>query len=263
LNGYDFQSAIQKIRASGAVAWVAIALAAGAAVVTGWQLFMLAVAVFTPTPRPLADPGKTTKQIEQYTAMLDSSVKQADGRTLFILPVNPKSVAEQAKEPVAEEPKEPPAPTSYGGPGVIAMMNGLVWFDNGTQLEVGEEANGVGVVAISAPWDSRLRWRGVEFTVPLFEKDRVVAPKSRSAAEEKLGGLAATPVAKPADSAKSPDQSPEKSPEKPPEHPPEHAPDPKPSTNPEPKATETPPAVPPPAEPAPAKPGTSDPPKPQ
>lgn len=200
MNGQEYQTAFEKVRAAGAATWLAVALTSGAVAIAGWQGVLLFKAILTPTPKPIADPGKTEKQIEQYAAMLDGSVKQADGRTLFILPINPKAAAEAPVQEVAEVPKEPPTPTTYGGPGVIAFINGTVWFDNGAQLSTGEERDGVSVVGMSPPWDARLRWRGVEFTVPLFEKDRLVAPKSKTPAEEKLGTLGPTPVAKPPES---------------------------------------------------------------
>jgi hypothetical protein len=50
-----------------------------------------------------------------------------------------------------------------------------VWFDDGRRMRIGDpEKNETEVLAVNAPWNAVLKWKGVEFTVPLFQRDTVV-----------------------------------------------------------------------------------------
>ena len=131
-------------------------------------------ALLAPTPAALEAKSEEKRQAEQQAGVFAGYVTQIDGRSLFIVPAPPSTeVAEETPEETI-----PTAPTRYGGPGVIAAINGAVWFSDGTRRVVGEaEKDGLAVVSVNAPWDIGVRWRGVEFTVPVFERDRTVMPR--------------------------------------------------------------------------------------
>lgn len=116
------------------------------------------------------------------TVELSPLVEQIDGRSPFFVPdapvPPPKPVVVQKEEPARPPPVIPP-PSRYGGPAIVAMIDGKVWFDNGSRLEVGEEDGGVAVRRIDAPWSATVRWKDVEFDVPLFERDAIVTPKPK------------------------------------------------------------------------------------
>ncbi len=74
---------------------------------------------------------------------------------------------------------------SYDGPAIIAMVMDTVWFTDGLKLSVGDDAKeDVEVVEVLAPWEAILKWKGKEFTVPLFARDKlVVSPGEKKPAE--------------------------------------------------------------------------------
>lgn len=109
------------------------------------------------------------KQVGLYTSAMEERVKQINGRSMFFVPPAPAEVAEKEKEPEDEGPA--PEPTRYGGPDVIAVVNGTVWFGNDRRIAVGEERDGIKVVSVGeSPWSVKLEWRGVEFDVQVFER---------------------------------------------------------------------------------------------
>jgi hypothetical protein len=65
------------------------------------------------------------------------------------------------------------------------MIMDTVWFSDGMKLSVGDEAReDVEVVEVLAPWNAVLKWKGKEFTVPLFARDNlVVKPDEKKPAE--------------------------------------------------------------------------------
>ncbi|MCA9298086.1 MAG: hypothetical protein KDA28_03410 [Phycisphaerales bacterium] len=102
---------------------------------------------------------------------------EIDGRSVFFVPRRPDPPPPPVVERRDTEDRPPSVPTRYGGPAVVAMMNGAVWFANGERLEPGQEAAGVRVIETKAPWSVRLEWSGGEFDVDLFRRDGVVFPK--------------------------------------------------------------------------------------
>lgn len=112
------------------------------------------------------------KQLDAFNERLKRYTAQVNGRSLF---VTPRAVATaDAPPPPVSEDREPVKPTRYGGPSVIAMINGAAWFSNGKRVAVGEEADGVRVLSLNAPWSVHVVWEGVEFDVGLFDRDSVV-----------------------------------------------------------------------------------------
>lgn len=112
------------------------------------------------------------KQLDAFSERLNRYTAQVNGRSLFVAP---RAVAAADTPPIPEpETREPLRPTRYAGPSVIAMINGAAWFSNGKRVAIGEEADGVRVLSLNAPWSVHVLWEGVEFDVGLFERDAVV-----------------------------------------------------------------------------------------
>jgi hypothetical protein len=117
------------------------------------------------------------EQAQQRDAQMAGYIAQIHGRSLLIKPAAPE--VEVAAEPVNETPTDPPKPTVYGGPALTAMMFDSAWFADGSRLNVGEEPkNGLAVVSLNPPWEATVKWRDVEFKVPLFERDKLIIKAS-------------------------------------------------------------------------------------
>lgn len=150
----------------GMVALGAIVLVFVVASVTGWTFVRDA---WTLRPESVA-PTEAEVQ-EGYASAMEERLAQIRGRSMFFVPPAPAEVAEQENEEAPEDEGPAPKPTRYGGPDVVAVVNGAVWFTNERRVPVGEEEGGVRVVSVeNSPWTVRLEWRGVEFDVPVFER---------------------------------------------------------------------------------------------
>ncbi len=160
----------------GAPGKAALALLVGGVAATGATVPGLVRALLAPSAQGESAAGSDAQRVEQHGAAFDKQIAQIDGRSLFLVPGPPKAAAPEPEPEVpAGPPPPPPKPTSYGGPGIIAMINGTVWFENGKRLSEGSPAeDDVRVVAIKAPWEVRLEWKGVEFDVKFFPRDTVV-----------------------------------------------------------------------------------------
>jgi hypothetical protein len=158
----------------GKIALFAFACAAAALLVSSRHLVS---AVATPAASLAAASGSSLERQQQYASVLEANLKQTDGRSLFFIPSAPPPPPPPPAAVVDDRPPPPPPPPArYGGPSIIAMLNDTVWFENGKKLGVGTAEDGLKVVSLNAPWSAVLEWKGVEFTVDLFKKDRVVAP---------------------------------------------------------------------------------------
>lgn len=120
-----------------------------------------------------AAPDREEAQIEAFRRSLEEHIAQVDGRSLFFTPGPPRPPRVEPQV-VDSRPREPLAPTRYGGPSIIAMVNGAVWFSDGQRLEPGQSGRGVEVVSMDPPWRANVRWQGGEFDVLLFARDGIV-----------------------------------------------------------------------------------------
>lgn len=176
-------------RRLGRVSWLALALAVAAAAALAVTVGPLVRALLIPAPGDAGEEAQERRQrLESYRRSMEDRVAQAIGRSMFWVPPAPDAAEEAGEEPEAEpEPAgPPPRPSRYGGPEVIAVINGAVWFENDDVVRVGESAGGVGVVSVDgSPWTVRLTWRGVEFDVEIFERttQRFLAPRRDDDAE--------------------------------------------------------------------------------
>jgi hypothetical protein len=160
----------------GAVALVVLVLSAGAPI----------RALLTPAPRAPAEPGARDSTIADA---IERRVARIDGRSLFFVPAEPPPPPPPAVARDDSPPGPPPPPSTYRGPGLVAMINGVAWFSDGTRLAPADEADGdLRVVRLVPPWEAVVEWRGAEFTVSLFERDRVVLPDREPASAGRDAG---------------------------------------------------------------------------
>jgi hypothetical protein len=164
---HTMSGAWRTLGAPGAVALAAALLACIAAVA---QAPGLASAIASKAPPAAEEAADDTKRIEAFRAGVDAHVKQFAGRSMFFVPPAPPPPP-PPPEPVDDTPVEDPPPSSYGGPAIVAMVGDTVWLADGTRLALASSAaSDIDVVSINPPWGARLKWRGVEFDVPLFDR---------------------------------------------------------------------------------------------
>lgn len=160
------------VRRLGLGAWVAVfaAIVAIVAPINPGARFVRSL--FTPNPPAPSQPGDPKKNAEQRAAEFAAMLAQFDGRSLMRTPAPPST---EANKPAEDPDKPPPPPTIYGGPPIIAMVNGDVWFADGTVLSAGDDAkDDLKIVKTNPPWDATVTWKGVEFKVELFARNQVV-----------------------------------------------------------------------------------------
>jgi len=156
------------------LAWAAIGVGAIALLALGSALWPTLVAIVTPGPESAeAAEQDQERRIAQFNERLVHALALAQGRSMFVVPPAPDAIAQAEREKAkaaAAAPDEGPAPARYSGPDPIAVINNTVWFSDSTQIAVGKERGGIRVVSVDrAPWTVRLKWRNVEFDVPIFE----------------------------------------------------------------------------------------------
>lgn len=182
----------------GGVACVVLVLLA--LVVCAPFAWRFARAWFMPAPSAFAAKDDTKERAQQYAAAFEPYVKQLDGRSLFYEPSAPGSEGEVAVEPEEEIDPSQPAPTRYDGPAIQAVVLDSVWFADGQRVKAGAGKVGdMEVVSTNAPWDVKVRWRGTEFTVPFFERDKVIFKAAKGAGG--AGGSGADDASPPAAAA--------------------------------------------------------------
>lgn len=108
------------------------------------------------TPR---DPGKAERDFETAA---DQHLARVEGRSLFAIPQPPRADAAQDRGP---------KPTVYGGPALLAFVNGAAWFADGQRLSTAEpKGKSLRLVKADPPWSVRVEWEGAEFDVELFKR---------------------------------------------------------------------------------------------
>ena len=157
----------------GAPGLVAAAVIASAAIASALMLPGLVGALLTPGPAPVALPDDAAGD---HAVRMEMFRKQTDGRTMFFVPAKPPAPPVVVSRGEGDAlPPPPPPPSTYGGPAPIGMVFDTVWFADGQKVKSGEEGTaGVKVVRLEPPWAAVLDWKGVEFTVKVFERDSVV-----------------------------------------------------------------------------------------
>lgn len=159
----------------------AVLLGALALAVIGWGVVSVAGVLLGPSPKALTSNTIDKEQAAKRATQFDGYLAQINGRSLLITPAPPSK--DEPAPPVDETPKDPPRPSVYGGPALTAMMLDSAWFSDGSRLVAGGEGKGeLKVLGLNPPWDVKVEWRGVEFDVPLFDRNKVVFKESSSSA---------------------------------------------------------------------------------
>lgn len=156
---------------------VALVMAAVAIVIVAAASPALVRALLAPAPEaPSVAEAERQSRPPDYAAL----VGQIDGRSLFFIPDRPPA---PPPPPVARDdrpPPPPPPPSRYGGPALMAMLGDIAWFADGKVLKVGEESGSIRLVSLDPPWSAVIEWQEVEFTVPLFDRDTMLTPRTES-----------------------------------------------------------------------------------
>lgn len=202
----QLKAAWNRLTLAGRVA-AGLGVLAGAVVLfSGWGLVR---ALLVPSAGAQVAAKEDKAQAEKLKGSFDAWTAQTEGRSLFLVP-GPK-VAVVEKPPEVPTATAETKPASYGGPGIIAMINDRVWFDDGKIIAAGGEKDGdVRVVSLDAPWSAKIEWKGVEFSVPFFAHDTVVFPPAEAPkppAPPAEPAPSAEPAATPAPSAPTPSSS--------------------------------------------------------
>jgi outer membrane biosynthesis protein TonB len=229
----------------------AILAALVALVVTLWSLVGLSRAILAPSATSKNSAANDQQRAEEHKKSFEKLLAQIDGRTMFFTPApRPTETPSQPEETTPTD-TTPPKPSTYAGPKLVAMINNEAWFDNKQRYAAGGEVkDDLRVVRLAPPWEAVVEWKGVEFTVSLFARDRVVLKKVDSpAAPAGEAPDAAEPAETPDAPAREPAKAPAKEPVKPAEPPkpqetpkpaepaptPEPQPEPQPQPQPEPQ----------------------------
>ena len=129
------------------------------------------------------DDGMLEGLLAQHDDVIRLDLQRFAGRSVFFTPPQqprPRPVVpEPDPEPVenpepVEDPGPPPPPSSYTGPAIIAILGDEAWFRRSfgaeavLRIRVGEERDGIRVLATEAPWTVRLAHAGGEYDVPVF-----------------------------------------------------------------------------------------------
>lgn len=119
-------------------------------------------------PRTVADAKPEAPLIAEFAAATRKDLALFEGRSLFAIPGPPAPRAETARKTTA--------PTRYGGPAIVGMINDQVWFSDGKRLGSADDAaGGLKVISINAPWSARLEWEGGEFEVEFIARSPLLA----------------------------------------------------------------------------------------
>ena len=164
---FNSKHALRIMKAPGTIA---LALTAVGAWILLGGLFDVASVLVISKPKQLESPAVDKEQSAKRASQYESYLAQINGRSLLVTPAPPSKGA-----PVPEEEEEDPRPTVYGGPSLTAMMLDSAWFSDGSRLVAGGPGKrDLRVISLNPPWDVQVEWKGVEFNVPLFDKNKVV-----------------------------------------------------------------------------------------
>jgi hypothetical protein len=160
------------------------------AVCVGTLAVTVLVALVDLTPAAVA-PSADPKDVRAFDAQLarhDAAISLArsrfDGRSLFVMPPPPYRPP-PPPPPLPPEPPPPPkpvapvAPADYSGPKPMGMIGARVYFDGIPALSVGEERDGLKVLAVEPPSHVRVAHRGGEYRVPVWDPSDLTALSKR------------------------------------------------------------------------------------
>jgi hypothetical protein len=145
---------------------------AGVVTLSGMFSLLLALLTFGGNVDPATTLENSLKKHEQL-AKVDRD--RFDGRSAFFMPPAPvRNIPKPAPPPKIEKPLPPPAPVisaEYRGEKPKSVLGPIVYFEN-FQIKVGEENNGIKVLATNAPWSVKLGYEGGEYEVVLWTRSK-------------------------------------------------------------------------------------------
>ncbi len=143
------------------------------------QVVGLVSAALTPAVGEDRTRSRLNEYLDEHVEGMTTYRERFDGRSLFFKP-KPPPRPKKPPPPVVDRGDDPPpppappqAPRLYGGPSVIFVVGDQVWFHNGRYASVGEEVDGVKVIASDPPWSVTLFHAGREYEVPLFHRNEL------------------------------------------------------------------------------------------
>jgi hypothetical protein len=131
------------------------------------------------------DPSATIARLEaEHRDEMMVHQERFNGRSLFFRPLPPPPAPVPQRErpvappapPVQAPTGPPPPPATYGGPAPMNVLGETVWFrprnprELGLRIAVGQEVEGIRVVAVEPPWHVELAWQRGEYRVPIFNR---------------------------------------------------------------------------------------------
>jgi hypothetical protein len=126
-----------------------------------WQIAPI-VSLYRHPPTEVATTRSESGAARKYEQALAWDRDQVNGRSLFYTPLKPD-----------EKPPEQIA-TYYDGPSLSMFVNGTAYFSDGQKVSAAEpDAQSLHFIRADPPWSVRVRWKGTEFDVPIFERTRL------------------------------------------------------------------------------------------
>ena len=147
-----------------------------AVVICGWVvaagLFPIAITLMTSQNQSETNTAMN-KAIERHDSLIKVSVDRFTGRSLFTMPSPPPRPAPPPAAPVAPPPPPPPAPppsapSEYTGIKPTGMLGQVIFFGSESPIRVGEEKNGVKIIAVEPPTNVRIGHMGGIYSVAVW-----------------------------------------------------------------------------------------------
>lgn len=126
------------------------------------------VSLYKNPPKEVAASRNDAESIQKHADAIAWDRDQFRGRSLFFIPLKPD------ERPVVTETAK-----RYEGPSLSMFINGTAYFSDGQKVSAAEpEGKSLRFIRATPPWSVRVRWRGTEFDVPIFEKTELASLSS-------------------------------------------------------------------------------------
>lgn len=162
------------------VAWTPALIVSLLAILLGSAILLrdgapLVTALLTAAPDP-DRPDALSEVALQHHEAASLAKARFDKRSFFHdppIPVKPPPPYRPPPPPPPQEdlpdPGPPPPPLKYGGPKPYGILGDMVFFTNKGTIKLGEERDGIKVLAIKAPWSVKLGWERGEYEESVWE----------------------------------------------------------------------------------------------
>lgn len=140
-----------------------------ATVVLVVMIVLPTVSMYQNPPKAASGTRDSATAAKKHTETVAWQREQVVGRSMFYKPRPP------------EYKEETTVAKYYGGPSLLAYVNGTAWFSDGQKVSAKEpDGKTVHFVSAKPPWSVRVRWEGGEFDVKLFDKTELSSLGSSS-----------------------------------------------------------------------------------